>query len=406
MGALGNAIRAALAFNFVSGRKNTAAHARAALGSVADAVDFLEGLQRGAKILRGTAAPSSATGLDGDAYINTATSDYYLKDSGAWSFVFRLKGDNGTTPQKGIDYFDGTTPRKGIDYFDGQNGKSTYQLWLDAGNVGSLQQFLAAQKGTDGEDGENGADGSVNQWHSYAPTNEPAQPGSAWFHTISATKLAIYECVTAPDPSTGFSTWGLRFTSPEPVNNTTSAPSSGGTAGVASFNTRAGAVTLTAADVQAVVAGGTLNSDGKLVVGSALTIEQDLASNSAANVPSVAAVKAAVAGVLNYSRFKMSVTQTTTLVPIYFKQKVQLQAIDYNFNVASVSFEVSYLDTNGDETKLGPFASLGGGSGINAAINGLSSTVLNVYGYTVRVLHVLKAGKSSAESSLDIIPTV
>jgi hypothetical protein len=33
-----------------------------------------------------------------------------------------LKGKDGYTPQKGVDYFDGYTPQKNIDYFDGKDG--------------------------------------------------------------------------------------------------------------------------------------------------------------------------------------------------------------------------------------------------------------------------------------------
>lgn len=41
-------------------------------------------------------------------------------------FIESLKGKDGYTPQKGVDYFDGKdgyTPQKGVDYFDGKDGK-------------------------------------------------------------------------------------------------------------------------------------------------------------------------------------------------------------------------------------------------------------------------------------------
>lgn len=41
----------------------------------------------------------------------------------------------------------------------GVDGKSAYQIWLDAGNAGTQAQFLASLKGTDGEDGVDGEDG-------------------------------------------------------------------------------------------------------------------------------------------------------------------------------------------------------------------------------------------------------
>lgn len=42
---------------------------------------------------------------------------------------------------------------------DGTDGKSAYQIWLDAGNTGSEQDFLNSLKGKDGTDGINGAAG-------------------------------------------------------------------------------------------------------------------------------------------------------------------------------------------------------------------------------------------------------
>lgn len=38
---------------------------------------------------------------------------------------------------------------------DGENGKSAYQIWLEAGNTGSEQDYLNSLKGRDGEDGTN-----------------------------------------------------------------------------------------------------------------------------------------------------------------------------------------------------------------------------------------------------------
>ncbi|HZJ84171.1 MAG TPA: hypothetical protein VFD02_01330 [Syntrophomonadaceae bacterium] len=37
-------------------------------------------------------------------------------------FLESLKGEDGYTPIKGVDYFDGYTPVKNVDYFDGEKG--------------------------------------------------------------------------------------------------------------------------------------------------------------------------------------------------------------------------------------------------------------------------------------------
>ena len=43
---------------------------------------------------------------------------------------------------------------------DGADGRSAYQVWLDAGNTGSVADFLLSLKGEDGKDGKDGIDGT------------------------------------------------------------------------------------------------------------------------------------------------------------------------------------------------------------------------------------------------------
>ena len=43
---------------------------------------------------------------------------------------------------------------------DGADGRSAYQVWLDAGNTGSVADFLLSLKGKDGKDGRDGTDGT------------------------------------------------------------------------------------------------------------------------------------------------------------------------------------------------------------------------------------------------------
>jgi hypothetical protein len=53
-------------------------------------------------------------------------------------FLNWLKGKDGYTPVKGVDYFDG---------LNGKDGKSTYDIWLNAGHNGSEDDFLQWLKG-------------------------------------------------------------------------------------------------------------------------------------------------------------------------------------------------------------------------------------------------------------------
>lgn len=56
--------------------------------------------------------------------------------------------------------------------FDGEDGKSAYQIWLDAGNAGDEVVFLASLKGEKGDTGDNGADGNdgVSCTHAWSGT--------------------------------------------------------------------------------------------------------------------------------------------------------------------------------------------------------------------------------------------
>lgn len=62
------------------------------------------------------------------------------------------KGDTGASGKNGTN---------GIDGKDGNNGKSAYQIWLDAGNTGTEEDYLASLKGADGKDGAKGEKGDT-----------------------------------------------------------------------------------------------------------------------------------------------------------------------------------------------------------------------------------------------------
>ena len=145
MGALSTAILNALGLNIISGRKNTAANVRAVVGTIADAISTLEGLQRGARILSGAGVPAAALGNDGDAYINTSVSDLYLKADGAWGLRLVLRGNNGASAfQSWLNTGNQGTELAFVLSLRGQDGKSAYQSWLQAGNQGRKQSSWPA----------------------------------------------------------------------------------------------------------------------------------------------------------------------------------------------------------------------------------------------------------------------
>ncbi|SHJ76290.1 hypothetical protein SAMN02745146_0104 [Hymenobacter daecheongensis DSM 21074] len=297
MGILANALRQFITDNIISGRKNTAANYRTVFGNAADAIAILEGRARGSKILHGYGPPDVETGENDDAYFDLASKTLELKVDGEWTLMLSLLGSQGKSAYESwksagntgseADFVRSLRGQSGSSAYElwraagnqgsvadyllslkGQNGTSAYQQWKDAGNEGSTKDFLATMEG------QNGKDGNTMRWESYVPENEPGQDGDAWFHTISATKIAIYryragEEVTSGGIVSNSSPWQLRFTSPD------AGVSSGGpvpAAGVSSFNSRSGVVLLEAEDLLAHLEAGanvtiTKNlSSGKLTV--------------------------------------------------------------------------------------------------------------------------------------------
>lgn len=77
------------------------------------------------------------TGNVGDAYIVQGNMYVWSAEDNTWVDVGNIQGPAGTNGK------------------DGENGKSAYQIWLEAGNTGSEQDYLNSLKGKDGEDGTN-----------------------------------------------------------------------------------------------------------------------------------------------------------------------------------------------------------------------------------------------------------
>lgn len=75
---------------------------------------------------------------------NKGTLDEFLKS------LVGEPGADGTNGTDGTTIYIGTN---GITPLDGDDGASAYQLWLDAGNEGSADDFLASLEGADGAEG-------------------------------------------------------------------------------------------------------------------------------------------------------------------------------------------------------------------------------------------------------------
>ena len=77
---------------------------------------------------------------------------------------------------------DGENGAPGQDGKDGDPGKSAYELWLDAGNTGTEEDYLNSLKGKDGEDGKEGPQG---------PQGEPGKDGQDGDIGKSAYQVAV-----------------------------------------------------------------------------------------------------------------------------------------------------------------------------------------------------------------------
>ncbi|MDF7810764.1 GDSL-type esterase/lipase family protein [Hymenobacter sp. YC55] len=110
----------------------------------------------------GASLPANSLGVDADTYLNTVTGYFYQRKAGVYVFIMATKG---------------------------ADGKSAYQSWLDAGNVGSVQTFLNSLAGEDGEDGSRGT-----QWYRVfsKPANTFGQEGDFAFEAITLKTYRIY----------------------------------------------------------------------------------------------------------------------------------------------------------------------------------------------------------------------
>jgi hypothetical protein len=271
---------------------------------VSQAVEVLELLQRGARIVRLTTAPDDILdGEDGDLGLNLTTSELYAKDGGAWSFLFRLKGDKGDRGRPGLPgssayevaveegFQGGVTQWLASLGVKGDDGRSAYQVATANGFVGNVTQWLESLKGNPGDEG---AAGTTTYHESFAPTLAyPGKPGDTFYWHVSKTQYAMYDY-----PNTllaaGANPWRERFASPEAAgggsggNYTLPVATAAGLGGVKSAGTGlAGNVVVNADGSMSAPAGGT-----------PVVLEQNLSSNSAFAAPSVAAVSAAVLSVL------------------------------------------------------------------------------------------------------------
>lgn len=85
--------------------------------------------------------------------------------------VLAEKGEAGATGPQGEPGSDG------IDGVDGTDGKSAYQIWLDAGNTGTEEEYLASLKGDKGDTGAQGIQGPQGEAGPAGPKGDTGDVG-------------------------------------------------------------------------------------------------------------------------------------------------------------------------------------------------------------------------------------
>lgn len=83
-------------------------------------------------------APSAALGVDGDQYLDTATSDVYAKEAGAWVFKVNIKGAQGPQGIPGPRGGGIATTTLSLLHFDGTPGSATIADAITENSWGNL----------------------------------------------------------------------------------------------------------------------------------------------------------------------------------------------------------------------------------------------------------------------------
>lgn len=100
-------------------------------------VDYFDGIScthqwDGTKLIISSASGTSSADLKGRAFTYGDFTEEELES---------LRGKDGYTPQKNVDYFDGYTPQKGIDYFDGYTPQRGIDYWTSI-DIASIQTYI------------------------------------------------------------------------------------------------------------------------------------------------------------------------------------------------------------------------------------------------------------------------
>lgn len=126
-------------------------------------------------------------------------------------------GEKGDTGEPGADGAAGADGAPGADGRDGDPGLSAYQVWLSAGNSGTIDDYLASLKGPKGDQGVQGPQGVPGV---IGPQGPPGVGGGTFVDTFATDTRAQYEHLAAQpgyDAANGRLTGPMMFLLPATV---------------------------------------------------------------------------------------------------------------------------------------------------------------------------------------------
>jgi len=141
----------------------------------------------GAKGETGMQGPAGQDGKDGETGAEGKSAYQVWLDAGNTgteaNYLASLKGEQGLPGKDGEQGPQGEAGQNGKDGATGSDGKSAYQIWLEAGNSGTEEEYIASlvgpqgPKGDTGEQGETGAQGPKGDTGDVGPEGPQGEQG-------------------------------------------------------------------------------------------------------------------------------------------------------------------------------------------------------------------------------------
>ena len=129
--------------------------------TMADGSVFVTGDIRGAAGADGADGSDGANGADGADGSSSGSGSTGATGAQGEPGIAGLQGPVGAQGAQGAQGNTGATGSNGLNGSNGSNGASAYDLWITAGNSGTVEEFLASLVGNDGAQGPQGETGAT-----------------------------------------------------------------------------------------------------------------------------------------------------------------------------------------------------------------------------------------------------